>query len=78
LPSDYQSEAHRHTSTVIYHVFERSGTTYHCDKRDSFIVPLWHAHRHINRSSKEAALFAMSDSPLLKSLHLYGKESASQ
>jgi gentisate 1,2-dioxygenase len=53
LPSDYQSEAHRHTSTVIYHDFERSGTTYidgqpfHCDKGDSFIdAPLARASAH--------------------------------
>jgi len=85
LPSGYQSEAHRHTTTVIYHVFEGTGTTYingqpfHWNKGDSFIVPLWHTHRHINRSSsKEAILFSMSDSPLLKSLELYREESVSQ
>jgi len=85
LPPGHETDAHRHTTTVIDHVFEGTGTTYinrqpfHWDKGDSFIVPLWHTHRHINRSSsKEAILFSMSDSPLLKSLELYREESVSQ
>ena len=85
LPPGQETDAHRHTSTVIYHVFEGTGTTYvdgqrfHWDKGDSFVVPLWHAHRHINRSSStEAMLFSMSDSPLLKSLDLYREEPVSE
>ena len=43
---------------------------------DSFVVPLWYAHRHLNRSSSEdAILFSMSDAPALKALDLYREES---
>jgi len=43
------------------------------------VLDLSNTHRHINRSSsKEAILFSMSDSPLLKSLELYREESVSQ
>ena len=41
---------------------------------DSFVVPLWYAHRHTNSSSDEAILFSMSDAPALKALDLYREE----
>jgi gentisate 1,2-dioxygenase len=82
-PAD-QTEAHRHTSTVIYHVFRGKGATeigerrFEWEEGDSFVVPLWHVHRHLNRSpSDEAILFSMSDAPVLKALDLYREESAS-
>jgi gentisate 1,2-dioxygenase len=78
-----ETEAHRHTSTVIYHVFRGSGTSLVGDERfdweagDSFVVPLWYPHRHSNRASTEdAILFAMSDAPVLKALDLFREESA--
>ena len=77
-----ETHAHRHTSTVIYHVFRGSGTSYIGAERfdweagDSFVVPLWHPHRHVNRApSEEAILFSMSDAPVLRSLDLYREES---
>ena len=81
LPAHQATEAHRHTSTVIYHVFRGRGVTevgekkFHWQKGDSFIVPLWHTHRHLNLStSDEAILFSMSDAPALKALDLYTEE----
>ncbi|HKY09543.1 MAG TPA: cupin domain-containing protein, partial [Candidatus Binatia bacterium] len=81
LPAAFHSESHRHTSTVIYHVVRGSGSTEIGEHRldweqgDSFVVPLWHAHRHMNRSaSEEAMLFSMSDAPMLKALGLYREE----
>ncbi len=78
-----ETAAHRHTSTVIYHVFRGSGSSFVGDQRfdwetgDSFVVPLWHPHRHVNGSaSEEAILFSMSDAPVLKSLNLYREEPA--
>ena len=77
-----ETEAHRHTSTVIYHAFRGSGSSYVGDERfdwqqgDSFVVPLWYPHRHVNRAASEAVLFSMSDAPVLKSLHLYREEPA--
>jgi gentisate 1,2-dioxygenase len=79
-PAD-ETETHRHTSTVIYHAFRGKGATeigerrFEWEQGDSFVVPLWYAHRHMNRSSsEEAILFSMSDAPALKALGLYREE----
>jgi gentisate 1,2-dioxygenase len=80
LPVKEETEAHRHTSTVMYHVFRGRGTTQIGEQRfdwqqgDTFVVPLWYAHRHVNSSSDEAILFSMSDAPALKALDLYREE----
>jgi gentisate 1,2-dioxygenase len=82
LPSHHETESHRHTSTVIYHAFRGKGATQIGDRRfdwqqgDSFVVPVWHAHRHLNGSSEAAILFSMSDAPVLKALDLYREEAA--
>ena len=80
-----ETEAHRHTSTVIYHAFRGRGSSFVGDERfdwetgDSFVVPLWYPHRHVNDSkSEEAVLFSMSDAPVLKSLGLYREEPVGQ
>ena len=80
-----ETAAHRHTSTVIYHAFRGSGTSYVGEQRfdwqagDSFVVPLWHPHRHVHRGpSEDAILFSMSDAPVLKSLDLYREEAVGQ
>ena len=76
-----ETEAHRHTSTAIYHAFRGRGSSFVGEERfdweagDSFVVPLWYPHRHSNRAaSEEAILFSMSDAPVLKSLGLYREE----
>ena len=75
------TKAHRHTSTSIYHAFRGSGTTmingepFHWQKGDTFIVPLWSWHEHLNRSTKEEAiLFSMHDLPILRAFGLYREE----
>ena len=79
-PND-ETEAHRHTTTVIYHAFRGKGTTqigesvFEWEQGDSFVVPVWYSHRHMNRSSADdAILFSMSDAPVLKALDLYREE----
>jgi gentisate 1,2-dioxygenase len=81
LPPADETESHRHTSTAIYHAFRGKGVTeigerrFEWEQGDSFVVPLWYAHRHLNRSSSdEAILFSMSDGPMLKALDLYREE----
>lgn len=82
LPANDQTESHRHTSTAIYHVFRGKGATVIGERRfeweqgDSFVVPVWHVHRHANGSSEDAILFSMSDAPVLKALDLYREEAA--
>jgi gentisate 1,2-dioxygenase len=80
-----ETEAHRHTSTVIYHAFRGRGSSFVGNERfdwepgDSFVVPLWTPHRHSNcAASEEAILFSMSDAPVLKSLGLYREEPMGQ
>jgi len=80
LPAKEETAAHRHTSTVMYHVFRGCGTTqigeqlFAWQPGDTFVVPLWHEHRHANTDSNEAILFSMSDAPALKALDLYREE----
>jgi gentisate 1,2-dioxygenase len=76
-----RTKTHRHTSTSIYHAFRGAGTTmingepFHWEKGDTFIVPLWSWHQHVNRSPKEEAiLFSMHDVPILKAFGLYREE----
>lgn len=76
-----ETQAHRQTSSAVYFVVEGEGTTIvgdhelHWSANDSFVVPNWMWHRHINKSkSQQAILFSASDSPLLKALGLYREE----
>ena len=65
----------------MYHVFRGQGATqigeqrFEWQKGDTFVVPLWYAHRHMNSSADDAILFTMSDAPALKALDLYREES---
>lgn len=82
LAANEQTDAHRHTSTVMYHVFRGRGATqigeqlFEWQQGDTFVVPVWHAHRHQNSSADEAILFSMSDAPALKALGLYREEAS--
>lgn len=80
-----ETAAHRHTSTVIYHVFRGRGSSFVGEERfdweagDSFVVPLWFPHRHLNGSeSEDAVLFSLSDAPVLRALELYREEAVGQ
>lgn len=83
LRPNEKTKTHRHTSTSIYHAFRGTGTTvingesFHWQKGDTFIVPLWSWHEHaIASSTDEAILFSMHDEPILKAFGLYREESA--
>jgi 1-hydroxy-2-naphthoate dioxygenase len=76
-----ETRAHRHTSSSVHFVIRGEGTTVAGDRElawsrhDSFAVPNWIEHRHINRSrTDEAILFTVTDIPLLMSLGLYREE----
>jgi len=81
LRPGFEGKRHRHTSSTVYYVIEGEGSTVVGDKeihwgpRDSFVVPNWMWHQHINRSrSSEAVLFSSSDAPLLNALGFYREE----
>jgi gentisate 1,2-dioxygenase len=76
-----ETEQHRQTSSAVYHVIEGEGLTVagdqelHWGSGDTFCVPNWLWHRHINRSrTAEALLFAVSDAPALVKLGFYREE----
>lgn len=77
LRSGVETQAHRHTSTGVYHVVRGSGsstigdTTYEWQAGDFFVVPPLAPHRHRNRGIEPVILFSLQDVPLLKALGLY-------
>jgi gentisate 1,2-dioxygenase/1-hydroxy-2-naphthoate dioxygenase len=75
------TERHRHTSSAVYYVVEGEGTTLVGDEElewsvgDSFVVPNWMWHAHVNRSSDTpAVLFSATDAPVLEALGMYREE----
>lgn len=81
LPPGFETEARRRTSSAVTFVIRGSGATIFDDRtvewsaRDTFVVPNWSRHRHLNHSAKEPALlFSVSDEPLINMLGLYREE----
>lgn len=75
------TQAHRHTSSTVYHVVQGAGYSriggarYDWAERDFLVVPPWTWHEHANISSKEPAiLFQMNDIPVMAALDLYREE----
>jgi gentisate 1,2-dioxygenase len=76
-----ETEQHRSTAGTVYYVVEGEGTTVIGGQEvtwsagDSFVVPSWTWHRHLNRtSSTDAVLFSATDAPLLRALGFYREE----
>lgn len=68
---------HRHTSSAIYFVIQGEGETCVGDERlrwsrhDTFCIPNWSWHHHVNLSSEdECLLFSIDDSPILTAFDL--------
>jgi gentisate 1,2-dioxygenase len=77
-----RTQGHQHTSSVVYHAFRGrgrtmiDGETLEWEKGDTFVVPLWCAHRHENDGQEPAYLFSISDRPVMEQLGLYREEPA--
>jgi gentisate 1,2-dioxygenase len=78
LKPGFHGQAHRHTSSVVYHVVRGRGHSLIDDVRldweehDTFALPGWAQHQHANDlAGDEAILFAFTDEPVLRSLGLY-------
>jgi gentisate 1,2-dioxygenase len=76
-----RTDAHRHTSSAVYHVVRGSGTTVvngqrlEWEEHDTFAIPGWATHQHVNgRAGEPAILFSFSDEPVLQSLGFYREE----
>lgn len=81
LAPGQHTRAHRHTPSVVYHVYAGSGYSvvagqrFDWSKGDYFVVPPWTWHEHVNSSaSNEAQLFSVNDSPALRALGLVREE----
>ena len=44
------------------------------EDKDTFTVPTWAWHEHVNTGDRPAYLFCYTDAPVLKALHLYREE----
>jgi gentisate 1,2-dioxygenase len=71
------TQAHRHSSVALYHVFRGRGTTIvdgvqiDWQEGDFLSIPPYAWHEHRNTSAEEAVLFSTNDIPALESLNLY-------
>ena len=77
LRPGFAGDEHRHTWAAVYHAVEGSGVTVcgttelRWSAGDSFVVPNWTKHRHVNASStSDAVLFSATDRPVLVALGL--------
>jgi gentisate 1,2-dioxygenase len=68
--------AHRHTHSAIYHVFEGSGYSvingvrFDWSTGDTFVIPNWAWHEHVNTSAEDVYLFSTNDRPVMEKLNL--------
>lgn len=81
LPPGFEGGLHRHTSSAVCFVIGGSGATEFDDvtldweAHDTFCVPNWTWHRHVNRSATEPAyIFSVNDIPVLSAFGLYREE----
>lgn len=81
LRAGEKTKPHRHISSAVYFVVRGEGETVVGDQRlewsqhDSFAVPNWSWHQHINRSqTEEAILFSVNDNPVFQAFGLYREE----
>jgi gentisate 1,2-dioxygenase len=75
--------AHRHTTSAVYHVVRGGGTSIvdgkvlTWEERDTFAVPGWAVHEHVNESATDPAiLFSFSDEPTLRALGFHREAAA--
>jgi gentisate 1,2-dioxygenase len=75
-----RTKAHRQTHSSVYQVFEGKGYSvingkrFDWEKGDMFVVPAWTWHEHASADQKEAILFSIHDTPVIKALGLYREE----
>lgn len=75
-----QTQAHRHLSSTVYHVFsgqgesEIEGKRYSWREGDTFAIPTWAWHSHKAADQEEAILFSLTDRPVMEALQWYREE----
>ena len=84
LASGAHTDAHRHTSSVVYHVAKGEGYSIIDGNRldwakgDTFVLPPWALHEHGTDSPDDAVLFSMSDLPVIEAMGLYREEAGNR
>jgi gentisate 1,2-dioxygenase len=84
LESGTHTEAHRHTSSAVYHVVRGKGTTIvdgiplDWGEKDTFAVPGWAVHEHLSTGDGDSILFSMTDEPVQRVLGFYREFAAPQ
>ena len=82
IPSGVRTEAHQHTASAVYHVVQGSGVTIvdgvelGWSDKDTFVVPAWAVHEHVNENPQPAVLFTVTDEPVHRALGLYRERPA--
>ncbi len=81
LAPGQRTSAHQHTSSAVYHVIAGRGCSLvggrnlEWQTKDTFCVPNWTSHQHVNLSDSEPAyLFSFTDIPVLRALDLLREE----
>jgi len=80
LPAGHHTKAHRHVHSAIYHAFDGEGYTvingvkFVWQKGDTFLIPNWAWHEHVNTGSGDAYLFSTNDQPVMEALNLQKTE----
>ena len=80
LPALHHTAAHRHVHSAIYHVFAGQGYTvidgvrFDWGKGDTFVIPNWAWHEHVNTGQGDAYLFSTNDLPIMERLGLERSE----
>ncbi len=80
LQPGIHTQAHRHLCCSNYHVIEGDGYSIVGGQRldwtdkDTFVVPSWAWHEHVNTGSRNAVLFNFSDAYHMKAIDLYREE----
>ena len=75
-----RTRAHRHTGCAVYLAFKGRGYSVIDGQRfswregDLFVVPTWAWHEHASFDGREAILFSVQDTPLLRALGLYREQ----
>ncbi len=81
LRTGERTQAHRHTSSTVYHVAEGGGSSviggveFKWEEGDTFVVPSWAVHEH-QSDGGEAVLFSYSDRPIIDAFGLYREAAA--
>jgi gentisate 1,2-dioxygenase len=78
------SRAHRHSTSAVYHVVQGRGATiiggvrFDWEAGDTFVVPNWAYHEHLNLSqADDAALFSVNDRPIFDAVGWYREQAYS-